>query len=116
MPPSTNQLYYTGKDGKRHLSKEGREYKKEVGKLMMVGGVKKKCPLPPFSLYIHVRFRDWRRQDISNRIKLLEDAVLGYLNYDDKMVYDLIVYKYISKNDPGVVVELRNTTRDLVVQ
>ncbi len=113
LPPSTNHLYRSSANGKRHLTKEARAYKKEVQKEMMVNGVKGKCPEPPFSLHLHVRFPDRRRRDASNAVKVLEDAVFEYLGYDDSLVLDLHVWKFIDREDPGVTVEVRHSSRKL---
>lgn len=115
MPPTTNNIYTTGSDGKRYLTKEARAYRKEVEQQLMIVDARKRCPKPPFSFYLHVRFDSWRKQDLTNRIKFIEDTVFKYLGYDDRHVYDAAQFKYIAKGDPGVVVEIRHTTRNLIV-
>lgn len=117
LPPSTNNLYYTGTDGKRHLTTEAREYKKkvyeEVEKLVCV--LHRKVPPPPFSVHMHIRFPDQRKADLSNRIKVVEDAIFGALGYDDRHVHDLHLWRYVCREDPGVAVEVRHSERGIEV-
>lgn len=115
LPPSTNHLYATSKTGKRYLTKEARAYKKEIQTLMMHDGAKSKCPEPPFSFHLHLRFKDRRRRDVSNTVKCLEDSIFEYLGYDDSLVNDLHVWRYIDREEPGMVVEIRHCDRALEV-
>ncbi len=115
LPPSVNHLYRTGADGKRYMTKEGREFKKEVAKEVMVAGGSKKCPPPPFALHLHLRLPDALRRDASNLVKALEDAIFAQLGHDDSLVYDLHIWKYVDRSDPGVTVEIRHTDRKLEV-
>ena len=109
LPPSSNNIYATGSDGKRHLTEKAKEYRKEIGWAMLDKG--KHCPKPPFALHIHLRLPDRRRRDASNAVKLLEDSVFSGLPYDDSQVFDLHVWKYHAPNNPGVTLELRHTDR-----
>lgn len=113
LPPSTNNLYYTGKDGRRHLSKKAKDYKTRLQTTMGASGAKKLCPEPPFALHLHLRYRDRRKRDASNAVKLIEDSIFQYLGYDDSLVHDLHVWKYIDRENPGVTVELRHCSREL---
>ncbi len=113
LPPSLNNAYTTGRDGKRHLSAQAREYKQEVRWIMLAEGARAKCPEPPFSFYVHLRLPDKRRRDASNAVKILEDAIFGQLGHDDSLVLDLHVFKYIDRKNPGVTVEIRHTDRRL---
>ncbi len=114
LPPSSNHLYATGAHGKRYLTKQGREYRKELEETMMEVGARKRCPKPPFALHLHLRFSDLRRRDVSNQIKLVEDTVFKYLGYDDTEVYDLHAWKYLDRANPGMVVEVKHCSRGLV--
>ena len=113
LPPSSNNIYATGKTGKRYLTKTAEKYREKLQKSMMMGGAKKECPEPPFSLHLHLRLPDRRRRDASNAVKLLEDSIFSFLGYDDSLVYDLHVWKYKDKANPGVTVEVRHCSRKL---
>lgn len=115
LPPSTNHLYSTGKDGRRHLTAVARKYKQDIRWKMLAEGSRAKCPDPPFVLYLHVRLKDRRRSDVSNRCKLIEDAIFAQLGHDDSLVYDVHLYKYLDRSNPGVTVEIRHTDRKLEV-
>lgn len=113
LPPSSNHIYANNARGGRVLTKEAREYKHEVEQVMMTQRAKKRCPEPPFVLSLHLRLPDARRADASNRCKVLEDAIFEQLGYDDSLVYDVHLFKYVAPNDPGVTVEIRHTDRRL---
>lgn len=113
LPPSSNSLYPTGRDGKRHLSAKGKAYKEKIQKRLMVDKALDRCPDPPFSLHLHLRFPDARRRDCTNQIKLLEDSIFQYLGFDDSLIYDVHIWKYIDRADPGMTVEIRHCSRRL---
>lgn len=115
LPPSSNNIYFTGSDGKRYLTKIAKAYRREIQATLMVAGAKELCPEPPFYVQLHLRFPDKRRRDLSNQIKLLEDSVFKWLGYDDSLVYSMTLHKYLDRQYPGVVMEIRNTTRKLEV-
>ena len=115
LPPSLNNAYYTGRDGRRHLTKEAKTYKENIAETLMVNNARSMCPEPPFSVHLHLRFKDKRRTDVSNRVKILEDAVFGYLGHDDSLVYDLHIWRYIDRSKPGMSMEIRHCSRDLEV-
>ncbi len=114
LPPSSNSIYYTdSKTNTRHLTRRAREYRENLQEEMMVGGAKKRCPEPPFSLHYHFRLPDRRRRDLTNLEKLLEDSIFQFLGHDDSLVYDSHKWKYINRENPGVTVELRHCSREL---
>lgn len=113
LPPTTNHLYATGKDGRRYLTAKARRYKNEVRWQMLAEGSRAKCPEPPFVLSLHLRLPDRRRADVTNRVKLIEDAIFAQLEYDDSLVLDAHLFKYIDRQNPGVTVEIRHTDRRL---
>lgn len=115
LPPSSNTLYPTGRDGKRHLSAKGKAYRKSIQERLMVDKAQDRCPDPPFSVHLHVRFPDARRRDVANFEKLFIDSVFDYLEYDDCLIYDSHQWKYIDRADPGMTVEIRHCSRKLEV-
>jgi Holliday junction resolvase RusA-like endonuclease len=72
-------------------------------------------PDPPYSVYYHFRFKDLRRRDVNNYIKVLEDAIFEGLGIDDRHVIDSHQFKYVSRNDPGFVCEIRHSSRGIEV-
>jgi len=116
LPPSSNNIYYTDpRTNTRHLTKEAKSYKRSVEELLMKTGARHKAPAPPFSMHYHFRFKTRHKRDLSNGVKLAEDAIVKYLNTDDRYVYDLHLWKYIDKANPALVVEIRESTRTLDV-
>ena len=112
LPPSSNGIYANAASG-RALTKEAREYKEEVGKILVTQWAKKRCPEPPFAFYLHLRLPNGKRTDADGRVKLLQDALFEHLGHDDSLVYDLHVFKYLAPDNPGVTLELRHTDRAL---
>ncbi len=109
IPPSVNSLYATVK-GRRVLSKAGREYKDSVGRQIMAENGAQRFTVASgdrLALTIRLYFPDKRRTDISNRIKVLEDALSEVLHFDDCCVDRLLVERAgIDKQDPRCIVEL----------
>ena len=116
LPPSTNHLYYSDrKTGTRHLTNKAAAYKEELMWKLKRGGAKELCPPRPFAVHYHFRFPDRRKRDLSNQIKLIEDAVFEALGHDDRHVNDIHLWKYISKSDPGFTMEVRHSSRGIEV-
>jgi Holliday junction resolvase RusA-like endonuclease len=90
LPPSLNNVYTNGRGhGRRVLTSEGRNYKAEVAKLLLG-----RQPLPSgarIGLSLRFWFKNKQRTDISNRVKLLEDALSEALGFDDCCVDRLLV-------------------------
>ena len=112
VPPSTNQLYCTV-FGRRVLSAEGRKYKAYVGaRTPAYRGVMEDNEWLVFTLTFHVplynattakhKKKIW---DLSNRIKVLEDAICAALGIDDRAVIRMELEKVDApKRDSRVVV------------
>lgn len=90
LPPSLNNAYTNGRGhGRRVLTAEGRMYKSGVASLLLG-----QRPLPEgarVGLTLRLWFKTRQRADISNRVKLLEDALSEALGFDDCRVDRLIV-------------------------
>jgi Holliday junction resolvase RusA-like endonuclease len=99
VPPSLNNAYTNGKGhGRRVLSKEGRDYKATIAQLLLcrahpVGGFELAInqPKPRIGMHIKLWFATRQRRDISNCVKLLEDALSEGLGFDDCAVDKLYV-------------------------
>jgi Holliday junction resolvase RusA-like endonuclease len=99
IPPSVNHAYYTNPWGGRSLSNEGRKYKREtVARIVQsyptaLAKIRKNAPY-----FIYIRFyfetvenKGWPKKtetryksiDVTNRVKLLEDALKDACGIDD---------------------------------
>lgn len=109
MPLSVNKAYVSLRN-RRILSKDGKLYKQAVREEL--GRCYATTPLPslentPLSLSIALVFEDvenkgwsegkaknrYKRVDVSNRVKLLEDALFEALGVDDSLIFSLHVTK-----------------------
>lgn len=100
VPPTVNHAYATVR-GRRVLSKEGRAYKAMVAGRLMVARWK---PLDgEVSLSIDW-FRARRSGDLTNRVKLLEDALKGFAWHDDSQVAEVHLRRFENPHNPGVLV------------
>jgi Holliday junction resolvase RusA-like endonuclease len=118
LPPSSNNAYYTDRrTGTRHLTNEAKVYKKRLGEIIMVKRRSQAVPFPepPYSVDYHFRFPNRRKRDLSNCLKLLEDAVFAAIGHDDRHVNDFHVWKYIDKERPGFLMEIKTSQRDISV-
>jgi Holliday junction resolvase RusA-like endonuclease len=90
IPPSLNNAYTNGRGhGRRVLTAEGRAYKASVAILLLTAQ-----PLPAgvrIALAIRLWFPTKRRRDITNCVKLLEDALAESLGFDDCAVDRVLV-------------------------
>jgi Holliday junction resolvase RusA-like endonuclease len=110
LPPSSNNIYYSDrKTGSRHLTNEAKVYKKRLGEIIMLKGREVPFPEPPFTVDYHFRFPNRRKRDLSNCLKLLEDAVFAAIGQDDRYVNAFHVWKYIDKERPGFVMEIKHS-------
>ena len=118
VPPSTNRLYFT-RNGRRRLSDEGKRYKRKIAMK-----VAKEFPcVGPFEnsdafsltieLHMEVLTRSkgaknrYKRFDVSNRVKVLEDAICESLGIDDSQVMELRICKMHTTDPERTVVTLR---------
>jgi crossover junction endodeoxyribonuclease RusA len=85
VPPSLNNAYATV-HGRRVLSERGREFKKRAGTLAKLAARSARFTVGKdarLSLTLFLYFGSKRRRDISNTVKLCEDALGEYLGFDD---------------------------------
>jgi Holliday junction resolvase RusA-like endonuclease len=122
VPPSLNNAYTNGRHhGRRVLTKEGRDYKDAVAAILLY----KAKPASGFELLIgrsdarigltlRLYFPNRQRRDITNCIKLLEDALAETLGFDDCRVDRVLVERVgVDKISPRceVVVEVLGGVR-----
>lgn len=99
IPPSLNNAYTNGRGhGRRVLTKQGRDYKADIAQLLLtraelLNGFELAIGRPErrIGLVLRLWFRTRQRRDISNCVKLIEDALAEELGFDDCAVDRLIV-------------------------
>lgn len=111
MPPSVNSLYFNMR-GRRVLSAEGRALKNRLQADISrhAATVRDLETQRPLSLHISLYFERlensgwskgkaknrYKRVDVTNRAKLLEDAVSAALGIDDSLFFEVILTKHLS--------------------
>lgn len=94
LPPSLNNAYATIR-GRRVLVTAGRDYKTEVLCILMrlpeARTFMQAAKGARLALTLRMWFKNRQRTDISNRVKLLEDALSEALGFDDCNVDILLV-------------------------
>jgi Holliday junction resolvase RusA-like endonuclease len=107
QPPSTNR-YWRMMRGHIRKSTEAREYQELAAELarLQLGD------MVPTGQPIVLRiwwYRQIRSGDLSNRIKVVEDALQGILYYDDKQVVELHAYRIDGDKPARIIVEMSVT-------
>ena len=102
---SVNKYYRTWR-GKVLISKDGREFKKQVDLLLnnyikVYGKIK---------LTIILYFKDKRKRDLDNYNKVLIDCLKNKLFEDDDQIYQLYMEKYIGCGVDKICVEVESLT------
>lgn len=110
LPLSLNNAYPTSKAGKRYLTTAGKRWKLAAAYLIRSAAtaqgfaVSEKARLA-LSMVLH--FADNRRCDISNRVKMAEDALAESLGFDDCRIDRLDVSRGpVDKDNPRCEVRL----------
>src|SRR5262245_50712389 len=101
-PPSANR-YWRNMRNREVLSAEAREYKKRAAQEARLA-----CDHPlsgDVGLELTV-YRPRKSGDLSNRIKVLEDALIGVAYHDDSQVTELYAFRRDDKLYPRVVVRV----------
>jgi Holliday junction resolvase RusA-like endonuclease len=120
LPPSANHAYFNLPRGGRTLSKEGKGYKTETSAFLIrhhqadIRNIKKNWP---YGLAIKLTFKDmynetwpgkaatrYKKIDVSNRIKLLEDAVVDSLGIDDSQILAVLAVKQVGQPEATHVI------------
>lgn len=102
IPPTINTAYGRNRSGRRYLSAAGKQFKSAV-KLHCLK-IKESLEECPYRLVIEVH-KPWYtkqgkvcRNDISNRIKIAEDALMEALGLDDRFIFEITAKKIDSEN------------------
>lgn len=94
-PPSANNYWRTTKGGRTYVSEEAREFKAAVARLCF-GTVP---TLNEVALAITV-YRPRRIGDLSNTLKVLEDALQGFCYRNDDQVVEIRLTRCDDKHNP----------------
>lgn len=101
--PSANR-YWRHCKGRTFVSAEAQAYRKQVAAICREKGIE---PMEgPLHLELNI-FRPRRVGDLSNRIKVLEDALQGIAYEDDSQIVAIAAYRHDDKTDPRIEVTLR---------
>ena len=100
-PPSANVYWRVTRQGRIYVSPEAKAYRARVRWLAM--GARLRPLTGPVSLSLAV-YRPRRAGDLSNRIKVLEDALQGVAYADDSQVVELHAVRLDDAADPRVEV------------
>ncbi len=110
-PPSANaywrSVYIKGRGVVVLLSKEARQYKQDVRAIWLQRAVKDRpCFAGPVRMSL-----EWyggaKRGDLSNRIKVAEDALIGHAFVDDKQVAEWSAKRLESPRNPYCLVTIQ---------
>lgn len=113
LPPGINQQYATV-GNRRVLSKESRQYKKEVGKAIrrlradgtIPGALVIALRQGFVGLFIDFFFETPLRRDLDGGLKIAQDAICEALDMNDNRVVDVHLVKRIDPLRPRIEVEL----------
>jgi Holliday junction resolvase len=104
FPPSVNGLYAPVAKGRLVLSEAGRVFKAQAGWLARDAyrDVPMACDV---ALRVNV-YRPRRRGDLSNLLKVVEDAFTGIVYVDDGQIVEEHLYRHEDPTYPRVEVEI----------
>ena len=102
-PPVSANRYWRKYNNRMVVSAEARAYKQEVALLAaqqidepMTGSV---------SIYLDV-YRQHRRGDLDNRLKVVLDSLQGIVYHDDKQIAEIHVVRHEDRKNPRVEVQV----------
>lgn len=106
LPPSANR-YWRNVKGRTLKSREARDYALQVGWLCRGADI---TPITgDVSIEMMIYFPD-KRGDLSNRIKVAEDALNGHVYADDKQVKRILAERHIDKQNPRIELRVMEIT------
>jgi crossover junction endodeoxyribonuclease RusA len=101
-PPSANR-YWRMWQGRMVVSSEARQYKLDVAARARLAGLRPTDNPVCISLDL---YRPAKRGDLSNRIKIVEDALQGVAYHDDSQVIELHARRFDDKKNPRVEITI----------
>lgn len=101
MPPSAN-VYWRNFRGRTVISTEARNYKKHVGELAKRLGMEL---VEDGDVRFTIRvYRNQASGDLSNRLKVIEDALNGIAYADDKQIVEEHAFRHDDKGNGRIVI------------
>lgn len=109
-PPSTNNLYGTGTNGRRFLKSEGKAFKATSAAMALAAGVR---PIAgDVSVTVDV-YRPAKRGDLDNTLKSLLDSLKGVAWADDSQVTQILARRHdTDRHNPRAVVTIAPIPRE----
>ena len=136
-PPSTNRIYGINKWGGKYLRKEGKAYRNRVKdecrsqwmlKPEALRGISGDKPYDIEYWFFLPKLRNktfgnqqsgaksrFRKVDVTNLVKVIEDAIFECLGIDDRCAFNVHLYKRES-DEPGVLVYIREVPEEEVFE
>jgi crossover junction endodeoxyribonuclease RusA len=115
LPPSVNQMYrlkvVAGVAGK-FKTKSTKDFESDAGNEILaqrVGQPSIDKLIGSLQMTVYLYFKDRRRRDIDNCLKVLQDTVSDVLGFDDSRIGELHVYRRFDKSNPRAEVRLERT-------
>ena len=121
LPPSVNKLYFV-KGGRKILSSDGRALKEQMRAIVSKAVALNATSVENRKLRVSLTFffplvenKGWsqgksksryKKVDVSNRIKLVEDALFSAIGVDDSQVFELLVRKEQGEEGVHCVLEV----------
>lgn len=103
-PPSTNNLYGTGRNGRRFLKSEGKAFKATSAAMALAAGVR------PVAGEVRVTvdvYRPAKRGDLDNSLKSLLDSLKGVAWKDDSQIGEIVARRHdTDRTNPRAVVTI----------
>ena len=91
LPPTINS-YYQFHGHRRFVGEAGKKFKFQVAQIVSQQSIR--FGAEKLSMMVTINFRDKRKQDLSNRIKALEDAMVqAGLFDDDSQIKEIHIYE-----------------------
>ena len=106
FPPSVNNLYVTGKDGRRYLAPRARAYKKTAGWQAKEQGAREPIAGEVGVILDIYPPADGRKHDGDNLQKIVLDSLRGIALEDDALVYRLEWEKFKPTTKPRIEVSI----------
>ena len=107
-PPTANTMFPSRKDGRRHLSKAGKAYRKEVhARVLEQHGVVKSLTVP-LAVFVELYPPDDRKRDIDNAFKGLFDALTYCAVWEDDSQIKYLSAEMLPKTKGGKCVVIIN--------
>lgn len=103
-PPSLNNLYATGRHGKRFLSPRGKAFKASCAMLACAAGMR---PIEGLVTVEYTVYRPRKVGDVDGYAKALLDGLKGFAFHDDAQVKRIVGQWEDDKHNPRAVVTVR---------